>query len=605
MTTEAIPEDRRTDAPLADPIDRGEGPSGSSFLRRYRFRIVAVVMLIWLALSGWTLYRAGTHAATGRDILIELGTIDPLAVDLQEVSDEVDTAESELGIADRMLGRFYLRPLDFLPVIGRQLDSGDSLVDASLELTGALRPIFDEVNEVQASGAQQLDRMEFLDTMDRLLRDLDTTIDTVDFGPDQHLLASLAESRNDGVVALSELSMLTDQALVGVAGLESLLADGEFLLIVGSPSETQAAGGMPLSVGKLVTDAGQLTLASIQASEFLFPVDNRVVLDDDINEQWGFLQPGNDFRKLPLTPRFEDYVGPQGLTMWEAATGEQLRGTFYIDPIVLEAVLRVVGDIDVDGERFGADNAVDYLLSDQYATFTDSVGDERLERRDRLAGIAGAAFEALGSRPWDPVLLLRELVSAASERHIQAYSTVEAEQTLWRQVGVAGDIEGDELMVGLMNLGGSKLDPYLNVDVVVDPVRTDEGIELRASMRIINRADRELPEYVLGLWERNGALEAGGYVGRVVVFAPAATTRIEFEPGMDLEAYGRDGILGMASTRVYVAPGTDYNFDFTIFMEPGDDEVTVLPTARVPNVAWRWGETTFLDQQPRPMPLPD
>ena len=586
----------------------GEGDSLQEAKRRSPRRkvvtLVLVFVVVWLGWSSWTLYRAGSHAATGRDILIELGTIDPLAVDLQDVSDQVDVAETELRIADGMLGHAALRPLGVLPVVGRQIKSSDSLVDASLELTGALRPIFDEVNDVQAAGAQQLDRMQFLATMGTLLEDLRQTMATVDFGPDQHLLASLAESREDGVVALGELSVLTEQALVGVIGLESLLADGEFLLLVGSPSETQAAGGMPLSVGKLRTNAGNLELVSIEASEDLFPVGGSSVVDPDIAVQWGFLQPGNDFRKLPLTPRFEQYVGPEALTMWKAATGEQLRGTFYIDPLALEAVLRVVGDIEVEGERYGSDNVADYLLSDQYETFSDAIGDERLERRDRLAGIAGAAFEALGTRPWDPVLLLRELVSAASERHIQAYSTVEAEQTLWRQVGVAGEINGDEMLVGLMNLGGNKLDPYLNVDVVVDPVLSEDGIELRASMRIINRATSDLPEYVLGLWERNGGLAPGGYIGRVVVFAPAATTSIEFADDQPFEAYGRDGPLAMAAVRVYVPPGTDLNFEFTVFMEAGADEVTVLPSSRVPNVAWRWGDTTFQDQQPRPMPLP-
>ncbi len=582
----------------------GDMPSQRSGRRRRIIGVIAGLFVLWLGWSSWTLYQAGSHAAIGRDILIELGTIDPLAVDLQEVSEQVEIAEDELQTADGLLGRATLVPLQIVPVIGRQIDSGNALVDSSLELTGALRPIFAEVNDVQAGGAQELDRMQFLATMGGLLRDLQQTMDGVDFGPDHHLLASLAESRQDGVDALGELSTLTDQALVGVVGLESLLQESDYLLIVGSPAETQAAGGMPLSVGKLLTSEGELTLASIQASEDLFPVAGSTVIDADIAENWSFLKPENDFRKLPLSPRFEDYVGPEALTMWKAKTGEDLRGTFYIDPIALEAVLRVVGDIEVDGDRYGADNVVDYLLSDQYETFTDADGEERLERRDRLAGIAGAAFEALGSRPWDPVLLLRELVSAANSRHIQAFSTVEVEQQLWRQVGVAGDIDGDEMLVGLMNLGGNKLDPYLNVDVVTDPVLTDDGIELRISMRIINRADRDLPEYVLGLWERNGGLEAGGYIGRVVVFAPAATTRIEFEPGLPFEAYGRDGVLAMAAVPVYVAPGTDLNFDFVIHMDAGAEEVTVLPSGRVPNTAWRWGDTTFLDQQPRPMPLP-
>lgn len=572
----------------------------------WRWVIINLValMLAWIALCTWTLIDAGGHAATGRDILIELGGIDPLAADLAVVSRDVDTAETELREAERLMNRSMLRPLDVLPVIGRQVQSGRALIDSSLELTGALGPIFDEIVAVQEGGAQNLDRMLFLERMNGLLLTLDNTIDGIDFGPDDHLLASLAESRNDGVTALAELSTLTDQALVAVAGLESLLADGEFLLIIGSPAEMQSAGGMPLSVGRLRTDAGEFVLVDVAASESLFPGDDTPVIDSDIADNWGFLSPGNDFRKLLLTPRFEDYVGPQALVMWEAMTGQELRGTFFIDPIALGAVLSVVGDIEVEGQVFTADNAVDYLLADQYETFSDADLDEREQRRDRLAGIAGAAFEALGSRPWDPVQLLQALVSAANGRHIQAYSTVAEEQALWRQVGVAGWIDGDELMVGLMNLGGNKLDPYLNIDLSTTTVRTDDAVELRVGVRVINRANADLPPYVLGLWERNGAERPGGYVGRLVVFAPSPTVSIEFEGDPPLDAFGRDGVLAMAATRIYVPPGSHISTGFVITMEPGLDEVTVLPSARTPNIAWGWNGLTFQDQQPRVMPLP-
>ncbi len=593
--------------PPSESSDVGDRATGAapSKLRRRLFAGAVLVFLAWLGSASWTIYQAGSHAATGRDILIELGVIDPLTADLQEISDQIDIAERELRIADEGMRRIHVRPLSVLPVIGRQLESGEALVDASLELTGALRPIFDEVNAVQAGGAQELDRMDFLASMGLLLTELEKTMASIDFGPDHHLMASLAESRQDGVVALDQLRVLTTQAIVAVDGLESLLTNGEFLLLIGSPAETQAAGGMPLSVGTLTTQDGDLQLQSVQAAGDLFPIERSPVIDDDIRELWGFLQPGNDLRKLPITPRFEDYVGPAGLSMWKAATQEDLRGTFYLDPIVLEAVLRVVGDIEVEGERYGADNVVDYLLYDQYEAFSDADDEERLARKDRLAGIAGAAFDGLSNRPWDPVLLLRELIGAAKAGHIQAFSTVEAEQRLWRQVGVAGEIDGDELMVGIMNLGGNKLDPYLNVDVVVDPVATDVGIELRVSMRIINRASADLPGYVVGLWERNGSLEPGGYSGRVVVFAPSSTTAIEFEPGMDLDAYGRDGPLAVAASRVYVAPGTHVNFEFTIFMEPsGAREVTVLPSTRIPATNWGWGDVTFQDVESRSMPVP-
>ncbi len=588
------------DAADADPADTRRRPR-----RRRRWVLVVLALVVgWIAALTVTLVQAAGHASTGRDLLVELGTVDPLTADLAGVHDDVVVAETELRAADRLLGRPVVAPLSVLPVLGRQLEAGNRQVDASLELTAALRPLLTEILAVQETGAAQLDRIEFLGTLDGHLARLESTMAGVDFGPEEHLFDGLADSRADGVTALAELEVLVGQARVGVIGLRSVLLDGTYLMLIGSPAEMQAAGGMPLSVGRLDTSDGNFVLREVTASEFLLPGESTPVVDPDIAEHWSFLRPGNDFRKLPLTPRFEDYVGPQALTMWQSMTGEQLDGVFAIDPLVLEAVLGVVGDIEVDGVRFGADNVVDYLLSEQYEAFSDADDDEREERRDRLAGIAGQTFEALGSRPWDPVALLGELVSAANGRHILAYSTVAEEQQLWRQVGVAGVVEGDEVLVGLMNLGGNKLDPYINVDVATDVVSTDDGgVELQIGMRLINRASGDLPDYIVGLWEENGALDAGGYVARLVVFGPSTTTEIEFGGDPPLEVYGRDGLLGVAATRIYVPPGSDLTLDIVIRLAPGLDTVTVLPTGRVPNVAWRWNETTFLDQEPRVMAL--
>ena len=74
-----------------------------------------------------------------------------------------------------------------------------------VELTAALRPLLTEILAVQETGAAQLDRIEFLGTLDGHLARLESTMAGVDFGPDEHLFDGLADSRADGVTALAEL----------------------------------------------------------------------------------------------------------------------------------------------------------------------------------------------------------------------------------------------------------------------------------------------------------------------------------------------------------------------------------------------------------------
>ena len=50
----------------------------------------------------------------------------------------------------------------------------------------------------------------------------------------------------------------------------------------------------------------------------------------DLAARWGWLEPGQDWRNLALTPNFDE-VGPVAVSMWKAVKHQQVDGVIMID----------------------------------------------------------------------------------------------------------------------------------------------------------------------------------------------------------------------------------------------------------------------------------
>ncbi len=106
--------------------------------------------------------------------------------------------------------------------------------------------------------------------------------------------------------------------------------------------------------------------------------------------------------------------------MWPAARGQEVDGVLALDVIALQALLRATGPIQVEGEQLDADNVVQNLLHDQYVGLDLDAPANQEVRRERLAGVARAALEALERPELDGRLLAEELAAAARGRHLLA-----------------------------------------------------------------------------------------------------------------------------------------------------------------------------------------
>lgn len=238
---------------------------------------------------------------------------------------------------------------------------------------------------------------------------------------------------------------------------------------------------------------------------------------------------------------------------------------------------------------------VDYLLRGQYERYDDA-----FERRDQLADLAAAVFVAFQSGEVDYGSLISRLPALVRGRHLMVYSAEPTAHQAWKRLGVAGAVESGQVGIFLHNLGGSKLDPYLDVDVQVDDTVADGVRTVRLGVSVTNTvgdADA-LADYVAGPWEFVGVPRRGSYSGRLVVYAPGSASELRFVPERTLEAFGRDGAVALMASRFVLEPGDSSPFTVEFEIPAHVSTVEVLPSARFPAVVWRHGDRSETDQAP-------
>jgi hypothetical protein len=562
--------------------------------------VAVVVVLLWAVVAARLLLEARNRAIEGRDTLQALMDTDVLDADLSTVQGSLRSASDDFDAGRGNLEHPLLWPLRPLPVVGRQLASARALSVTASEVLRTLVPVVDRALAGRELGGDPSRRLELLAGLEQDLGAARDQLAAPDLGPSEALLAPLADARQEAAVQFGDAASQVDQALVLVRGLRSFLADSTYVLLASNQAEMATTGGMYLSVGELRTPGGDFELGQFGHAYTFFPVPSAGEPDPDVRARWGFMVPGNDFRKLNLTPRFEDYTGPRTLDLWQVVSGHRASGVLVLDPVVIQALLQVVGPVEVEGQTYDADTILQYALVDQYQQFGNEAA--QTERREVISAVARASVQALGERSWDPVDLVRALKPAAEGRHLLAYSEVEVQEEMWSTVGVDGAIEGDELLVNVGNRAGQKLDSFLDLDVTSSIDDTPDGHRLHLDLTVTNNSPEDLGPWFdgIGTWLD---VEPGTYVGRLSVFAPAGTRTIAFGPDQPFETYGPDGPLLMATTRFEVARAASRHFAIDLDLDAYVSQVTVVPSGRIPPITWSWEGRSWEDTAPSTLPV--
>jgi hypothetical protein len=146
----------------------------------------------------------------------------------------------------------------------------------------------------------------------------------------------------------------------------------------------------------------------------------------------------------------------------------------------------------------------------------------------------------------------------------------------------------------VLNRGGNKLDPYLQVsgDITVElrPDATAVSVELTLK----NTVSADEPPYILG---PTPPLEVapGTYVGLVAATLPGAAGSGRFEGIQSLAVAGADGPSRVVAVPIEVPVGEERTLILSFELPPGPGSIDVLSSARTPTVSWQWQDRSWED----------
>lgn len=467
--------------------------------------VAGFVVLVLLGIGAFGIQRdlrAGAQAANA-------GLDAARAGETTKAVEQLDEAERRLAATDDGLDAPWMRPARLLPVVGRYLEAGSELTGAAravvapalesarladgdaLQIRGgqidlaavaALGPPLERTLAAvpdARSAVQRLEGEELPGPLARRVRDLDQ---------------SLVDAVEDGEFVLHALDLVPQ-----MLGAEQ---PRRWFVLMQTPSEQRASGGIAGGYGELLIDDGRLELVRAGEGGELNQVGAPWDLGPLADEYARFPGTGPEryFQNVTNVPHFPT-VGRTIVQVYPQAGGAPVDGVISVDPRVLAALLSLTGPIEVPGwdGPITADNVERTLLFDQYQRLDQSEG------RDFVTDTIEATFQRLQSTTLPPpAQVLHTLSPMVQGQRIKLYSARPDEQALFEEMGVSGalpDVDGDFLQVVTLNNSPNKIDWFqertISYDVEHDP--TTGEVDAVATVTVTNGApDGGLSDLLIG-----------------------------------------------------------------------------------------------------------
>jgi hypothetical protein len=432
-----------------------------------------------------------------------------------------------------------------VPYLGGNLTAvrvaASGLARLGTEVATPLLTLTDDLRDADLASAVPIlrDAAPQLQAADRVREEVQKELRGLDRGALIGPVVSGLESL-DGAVATA--APLTTSAAQISELLPAILGADEkrtVLVMVQNTAELRTGGGITGTFLQLNVDGGRMALAELRDSTG-FPVmaDPLLPLHPEEVRAYGdgigrFVQNASMTADFTLTARLAS-------AWWANATSVTPDAVVSVDPMVLAAVLRVVGPIDLGTGALGADDVVDRLLVQPYLSLSPE------EQSAWFTEVAGGVFAAVVDRG-GPVQLAVALQEPVAQGRVAVWSARPAEQSLLEDTVLGGPLArqrqaGDHgFAVYFNDATGGKLTPYLGVGLGVGTAvcRADGRADVVVSVALNNALD---PTAVTSL----PLSVTGGGIWGVAVGDIAPTVTVVAPPGWFLGGSAVDGQLAAA-----------------------------------------------------------
>ena len=503
----------------SDGLIRRRHRKGERKKRRVGVVIAAVVAVVLVAFgaSGFMLLNsAKTVKGEAKEAVETVGGLKDKVTsgDFSTLPDDAKKIDELCGSMKAETSSPLWTMASFIPVYGSDITAACTMIDALSDVSSnALVPMADNLSQA---------------TPGKLFQD-----GTINVSALQAVADSLSDSskvfksanekiQGIGDTHISQVTELVDKAKDGFATLngavdaaekvapvlpQMLGANGQtrnYLVYAENNVEIRACGGFGGSQGLISVTDGQMSIgdfvARISRSE-----DEAVESVDEEDEalfgnRSNLYNSGNTYS--PDWPRNSQRVA----ALWKAEYGQDVDGVVGLDPVFLQYLLGLVGNVSLpDGTVVDGTNAAKVLMHDVYWNYP-------VEESDGIfAAVASAAFDKIlgGIGDVDVTKLVSAVERGAEEGRLIAWMKNDDEQKAIKEMGIDAslpdpdDPSADPVAgVYFNNLSFSKLDWYLNADTQIGQgVKNGDGTcSYRIAVTLTNIMTQEeagkLPDYV-------------------------------------------------------------------------------------------------------------
>ena len=396
-------------------------------------------------------------------------------------------------------------------------------------------------------------------------------------GAHGRLLRPLADARTKLVEELDRAPSRLDEARFYVGGLRRLLAGpSQYLLLGANNAEMRGGGGMPLSAGVVTIKDGEIDFGEFKqlsglrfgSPEVTYPASWRSTY-----YRWRF---GRSFLETAASPNFA-VTGPMYQQMAEAAGFGHVDGVLEVDAVALKNLLKVIGPVEMDGQKYDEHNVEQQVLNENYLRFA-TIESDRGDRVELQSKLAQRIFEAFKERDVPIADLAFALREAAYGRHLLAHSTDPAVQSLWTAIGADGALDVNGLMVAVENIAANKLDWYLDPKVTVNVLPAIDGSwKARLTVAIENPELERTSPQIDGTYD---GLTDGTHRTMLAVYLPSRAYDIR-SLDKPFSEEGPDPPLQMAAKRFEIPRGETVRVAMEFSLPRAYFGALIIPSGRV------------------------
>ncbi len=478
---------------------------------------IVVVVLVAFGVSGFMLLNSAKTVKSEAKEAVEIvgglkdkvtsGDFSTLPDDAKKIDELCDSMKAETSSP-------LWTAASFIPVYGSDINAARTMIDALSDVSSnALVPMADNLSQatpgklfqdgmINVSALQAV--ADSLSSSSKVFKSANEKIQGIG---DTHIsqVTELVDKAKDGFATLNGA---VDAAEKVAPVLPQMLgANGQtrnYLVYAMNNVEIRACGGFGGSQGLISVTDGQMSIGEFVPRIGLSEDEAVESVDEEDEALFGnhsnLYNSGNTYS--PDWPRNSQRVA----ALWKSQYGQDVDGVVGIDPVFLQYLLGLVGNVSLpDGTVVDGTNAAKVLMHDVYWNYP-------VEESDGIfAAVASAAFDKIlgGIGDVDVTKLVGAFERGAEEGRLIAWMRNDDEQNAIKETGIDAslpdpdDPSADPVAgVYFNNLSFSKLDWYLNADTQIGQgIRNGDGTcSYRITVTLTNIMTQEeagkLPDYV-------------------------------------------------------------------------------------------------------------